>query len=549
MAAAQVHGVWLNEFPGAVQQNSDVTTSGSEQVQFSSAALLPAPIRAPPVAVEVAQSPQHQRVGLGGWALTSVARLSWQGLCRCLGSTSSRSFQVRYPWHFKGYLVVVLIVAIYWVVNYALVVLPIIEAIDNQPCVANDDQLTYNAKMLFRYFIWLAVARTSLFMPCIASRVVPVQHRTHGFCLSYFVHFIIRDGPLYIFVIGSMFFWFHLLRNPYCKDRSLSTYQTLRLYAVYSCVVSVLCMFLVCRHNKLLMDAAQSRPTLEHRGAPPGTLEKLETRAYDEALFGDEEGKPYPSECAICLGTWDEDNVIKVTPCGHAFHSECLGGWFRNARTCALCRHDCTSTPASSRHSFGWQESSQRARAVGAPADLAAAAGLPPGDATTSSEYTPGSPALVAEAAAVDEAVGAPTDLAAAARLPPGSATKASEYTPGSLAFVAEAAAVDKAVGAPTDLAAAARLPLGSATKSSECTPGSLAFVAEAAAVDEAVGTPTDDAAAARLPPGNATTSSDYTPGSPAFVAAAAAVDEDFDDLEAPADELDEDDEESQYSF
>merc|ERR550532_3009610 len=127
----------------------------------------------------------------------------------------------------------------------------------------------------------------------------------------------------------------------------------------------MLYMLLVHWHNKLLMDSAQLRPPSQDRGAPPGTLEKLETRAYDEALFGDEEGKLYASECPICLGTWDKDDVIKVTPCGHAFHEECLGGWFRNARTCALCRHDCTKTPVSS-----------------GPTVPVAAAGLAPGSAT-----------------------------------------------------------------------------------------------------------------------------------------------------------------------
>jgi len=233
------------------------------------------------------------------------------------------------------------------------------------------------------------------------SRVATVQSRTHGFCCTYFIHLIIRDGPLYIFVIGSMLFWFHLMQNPYCEERSSSMYQTLRLYAMYSCLVSVLCMFLAYWHNKLLMEAARSRVPSQSRGAPPGTLEKLETRPYDETLFGEEEGKPYPSECAICLGTWEEDDVIKVTPCGHAFHEECLGGWFRNAKTCALCRQDCTRTPSG--NSFDWRMSSPRPRAVGASTNLAAAATLPQGSATTSSDDTPGSLAIVAEAAAVDE--------------------------------------------------------------------------------------------------------------------------------------------------
>lgn len=39
-----------------------------------------------------------------------------------------------------------------------------------------------------------------------------------------------------------------------------------------------------------------------------------------------QEGKAYPSECAICLGSWERDDVIKATPCGHAFHKDLRDG-------------------------------------------------------------------------------------------------------------------------------------------------------------------------------------------------------------------------------
>jgi len=334
--------------------------------------------------------------------------MSWQQLFRCLGLPSGRSLRVHCPWHFKGYLAVVLVVAASWVLNYALDVSPAVEALQRQPCknsdgIANDVQLGYHSKALLIFFMWFAVARTSLFMPCIASRVATVQSRTHGFCRTCCVHLILKDGPLYIFAIASMLFWFHLMPNTYCEDRHVLMYQTLRFHAMYSCLISVLCMFLAYWHNKLLIQSARPRLASRDRGAPPGTLEKLETRAYDEGLFGDDQGKSYPAECAICLGTWDEDDVIKVTPCGHAFHEECLGGWFRNARTCAMCRQDCTRTPAASGHSSGWQTSSLRPRAVDAPTDGAAAAVSPPGSATTSNENTPGSLAVVAETESVGE--------------------------------------------------------------------------------------------------------------------------------------------------
>merc|ERR550525_821476 len=124
------------------------------------------------------------------------------------------------------------------------------------PCKYNDNQLRYNAKMLFVYFAWFVFARISPFVPCVASRAARIQARTHGFCRAYCVHLLLRDGPLYIFVLGSLLFWFHLMQSPVCEERSPEFYRAMKLYAIYSNIVSVFCLILAHWHNKLLADAA-----------------------------------------------------------------------------------------------------------------------------------------------------------------------------------------------------------------------------------------------------------------------------------------------------
>jgi hypothetical protein len=258
---------------------------------------------------------------------------------------------VHYPPRFKALGVVVLGLSLTWIGNYLLEVLPTINKHHESPCKYNDNQLAHNAKMLFVYFVWFAIARLLLFVPCVAARVAVVQSRTHGFCKTYMVHLVLRDGPLYIFVVGSLLFWFHLMQSPSCEEDSPELYRTLKLYAINSCLLSIFCLVLAYWHNKLLVDALREifehdeitdAPTFSTQGAPPDTISRFETRKYDPEIFGDEEGKLYPSECAICLIGWEPDEVIKVTPCDHAFHEECLANWLKTARTCALCRQDIT---------------------------------------------------------------------------------------------------------------------------------------------------------------------------------------------------------------
>ena len=53
---------------------------------------------------------------------------------------------------------------------------------------------------------------------------------------------------------------------------------------------------------------------------------------------------PYPTkkmnECPICLVSAPVINY--KTPCGHEFHSPCLGRWLLQANTCPVCREDLT---------------------------------------------------------------------------------------------------------------------------------------------------------------------------------------------------------------
>ncbi|CAJ1354150.1 unnamed protein product [Effrenium voratum] len=231
-----------------------------------------------------------------------------------------------------------------WVTNFFVTVHPLLEENDDPPdCKYALNQLKYNARVLFVYFVWFFVARSSLFLPCILVRVATVQSRTHGFCRTYCVHLLIRDGPIYIFCVGSVLFWFNILRSPGCEDRSPDLYEQLKMYAVFSCLLAFACIVEVYWHNKLIANTLEFYSAWipeASRRAPPDTLDKLQTRSYEEQEFGDEEGKQYPSECAICLGSWEQEDEIKVTPCGHAFHKECIGGWLQSARTCALCRKD-----------------------------------------------------------------------------------------------------------------------------------------------------------------------------------------------------------------
>ncbi|CAD6254834.1 unnamed protein product [Miscanthus lutarioriparius] len=46
-------------------------------------------------------------------------------------------------------------------------------------------------------------------------------------------------------------------------------------------------------------------------------------------------------ECAVCLQDFDADakETLRVMPCSHAFHPDCIFSWLRVKAVCPLCRH------------------------------------------------------------------------------------------------------------------------------------------------------------------------------------------------------------------
>lgn len=53
------------------------------------------------------------------------------------------------------------------------------------------------------------------------------------------------------------------------------------------------------------------------------------------------EGGSNDTVCAVCMASFEEDQMLRVAPCSHTFHKQCLDRWLRTNRSCPLCRHEC----------------------------------------------------------------------------------------------------------------------------------------------------------------------------------------------------------------
>lgn len=44
------------------------------------------------------------------------------------------------------------------------------------------------------------------------------------------------------------------------------------------------------------------------------------------------------NECMICMSDFQLKEKLKIMPCTHFFHTDCIREWFKNNDTCPICK-------------------------------------------------------------------------------------------------------------------------------------------------------------------------------------------------------------------
>lgn len=159
------------------------------------------------------------------------------------------------------------------------------------------------------------------------------------------------SGPLKQFLLGVHVLWtfygfLWVGRSTTCKASSPELYQWSRIILMVASVFltgSALLPLSFYLTVMILVVLVNRGVISNQKAAREGTLERLEEVAYDSELFAPlgAVGDARPAgECCCCTEPFDSGLSIAKTPCGHYYHSECIGDWLRLARTCPLCRCD-----------------------------------------------------------------------------------------------------------------------------------------------------------------------------------------------------------------
>jgi len=76
-------------------------------------------------------------------------------------------------------------------------------------------------------------------------------------------------------------------------------------------------------------------------GVPDDVMASLERRVFRRDAES-QSANVDAADCAICLLAFEEGDALRVLPCQHPFHSQCIDQWLGGHRTCPMCRVDVT---------------------------------------------------------------------------------------------------------------------------------------------------------------------------------------------------------------
>lgn len=102
-------------------------------------------------------------------------------------------------------------------------------------------------------------------------------------------------------------------------------------------ILSVLATFFFARNCRRIRNIAQNSPQ---------TMAKDEVDILPSFIFkaANLSRKSMSETCAICLEDYRDEEILRLLPCEHAFHSVCIDYWLTKWGTfCPVCKHEMTS--------------------------------------------------------------------------------------------------------------------------------------------------------------------------------------------------------------
>lgn len=157
----------------------------------------------------------------------------------------------------------------------------------------------------------------------------------------------------------------------YTPQRASNEYFDMVIFMTFFILVSIVCFILLLKikwrqkqkESSLTRMALHALSRMETRKYHSGSSDSLSTREEngntsdtESTLSVHSEGRN--SKCVICLEKFKEGQDVRIVPCRHEFHKDCVDPWLLSNYTCPLCmlniveREGTSNKPRRARHWF-----------------------------------------------------------------------------------------------------------------------------------------------------------------------------------------------------
>ena len=73
--------------------------------------------------------------------------------------------------------------------------------------------------------------------------------------------------------------------------------------------------------------------------APASVVNNLTEYKYSNTKKSEDSKDDEYEECSVCLGKFVEEESLKLLPCSHKFHKECIETWLSRSGMCPICKY------------------------------------------------------------------------------------------------------------------------------------------------------------------------------------------------------------------
>jgi hypothetical protein len=195
---------------------------------------------------------------------------------------------------------------------------------DGTYCGFDEDSIRLKSASAFAIFACYLVAHGFIFMPSVALWAGEALAGKAGTTWARLMAASLYWPPAMSGIACGLIWAEALVTNSVKCGMQVAVFWNCASYGI---LINLCGLYLAHWQGRLLQATA--------RRAPPDALERIPTFQVNPRFINDDEDC-----CPICLAEWAPKDLAKITPCGHAFHVECLGMWLQTNRTCAMCRND-----------------------------------------------------------------------------------------------------------------------------------------------------------------------------------------------------------------